>query len=201
MEMSIAKALNPKQEAFVKAYCANDFNATAAARIAGYAEKGIDVQASRLLGHARIKERIHEECRSMLSDLDDLKVQWLNEVRALSFSDIDQVMDLDTKSMLPSSQIPRKARKAIESISRSETMAGTNIKVKMHSKVQALAQLGQFLGLAEGIPVTDPKTVLDAAKRKEMIEFYTARLAKKDDAKPEEPATVPKKRAAKKETP
>jgi phage terminase small subunit len=199
--MSLNAGLNPKQLAFVKAYCSNDFNARDAAKTAGYTGTGLDVTAHRLLNHAKVKEAIREECRAMLSDLDDLKVQWLNEVRALSFSDIDQVMDLDTKSMLPSSQISRKARKAIESISRSETMAGTNIKVKMHSKVQALAQLGQFLGLAEGIPATDPKTVLDAAKRKEMIEFYTARLAKKDEAKPEESATVPKKRAAKKETP
>jgi phage terminase small subunit len=51
--------LNPRQEAFCLAY-ARTGNATRAALEAGYSPKGIDAAAARLLGNARVRDRLKE---------------------------------------------------------------------------------------------------------------------------------------------
>lgn len=56
-ETEAAPALTPRQEAFCRHYLTEP-SGTRAAVMAGYAESGADVQASRLLGNARVLQKI-----------------------------------------------------------------------------------------------------------------------------------------------
>ena len=66
----MANQLNEQQIAFVHAYLINGFNATAAAKSAGYSEKSAYATGPRLLEHAEVKKMILRERKKMQKNAD-----------------------------------------------------------------------------------------------------------------------------------
>lgn len=65
--MSEPKELNPKQDKFCRDYVLNGENGKQAAISAGYSSSTADVQASRLLTHVKVSQRIAELKREVAS--------------------------------------------------------------------------------------------------------------------------------------
>lgn len=146
--------LTPKQKLFVANYLANGFNASKAARDAGYSERSAHVLAQETLQIPKVAEAIKAGCQAILGDVEKLKVKWLKEVNALAFSDFRKVATFDQEGvkLISSDQLDDDTARAIESIESSVTYSKDgqpiiNRKVKLHSKTKGLDTLGKFLGM------------------------------------------------------
>jgi phage terminase small subunit len=79
--------LNDRQIKFIDEYLI-DRNGTQAAIRAGYAEKGADVQAIRMLGNARVKEKIDQRVRKMSKRADITAQRVIEELGEIAFSNM-----------------------------------------------------------------------------------------------------------------
>jgi phage terminase small subunit len=158
-------ALTPKQKLFVANYLANGFNASKAARDAGYSEKTAAASGLENLEKPLIAEAIKKGCEAMLGDVEKLKVRWLQEVNAIAFSDFRNVARFNKYGVevLNSEDIDDDTARAIESIESTTAVTASgheivNRKVKLYSKTKGLDTLGKFLGMlkeeqAQGVTI------------------------------------------------
>jgi phage terminase small subunit len=172
-------ALERRHRKFAQAYVACGYNASEAARIAGYSPK-----TAGLAGHVLLKR---QQVRALIRDIADQTfdpiIMPAKEVlaRASLIARVDPASLYDNLgNMLPMDQIPPEVRAAMESIKtalaikdsgdgQSQTVLGTKT-VKFASKLGALRFLGEYHGLVRGSepqsapppPVDNP---LDVARR------------------------------------
>jgi phage terminase small subunit len=158
-------SLEPRQRRFVEEYLV-DLNATRAAIRAGYSAKSARTQGPYLLSNPVISTAISVEQsrRSKRTGITADRV--LAELAALAFSDVTEVVDWNGEALQirSSKEMPRRVKRAIESITEKPTPFGTSRSVKMHSKTTALKMLMDHLGLnkplgdldkdEEGLPVS-----------------------------------------------
>lgn len=170
--------LSDKQAAFVR-YFLESFNGTQAAIKAGYSEKAARTQASRLLANDNVQDALAVEAKKTIEKSDATKQEVLQEIAAIAFSDIGQVMDWgpDFANIKSPDDIPVLARRAIKRITctKRETDRGTytTTSVEMHEKIKGLEFLFRYWSLADAGSNTatdgDSKSqlgrVLDAARR------------------------------------
>jgi phage terminase small subunit len=160
-------ALNERQQLFVQEYLI-DFNATGAYRRAGYAARtahtaeasafrllrGAEVQAALKDALAARTRRVARRLRMVELRADDV----LEELITVAFATMDDILDFSGERIVykRACDIPQHARDAIESYTEDEhTMTDSQgreytrrrRKVKLWNKLQALAKLGQHLGL------------------------------------------------------
>jgi len=81
--------MNERVKIFIVEYVGNKFNATEAAKRAGYSEKTAYSQGQRLLKNVEVKAGIAEYIKTLLKDTDELTYEWLEEVRKLAFEPIE----------------------------------------------------------------------------------------------------------------
>ncbi len=148
--------VSDKKIVFAHRYLANGKNATEAATFAGYSAKTAYSQGQRLLKDVEVKSIIKKGLEEVLTDLDELKVKWLNEVSALAFSDFRKVAKFDREGveLISSDQLDDDTARAIESVESSVSYSKDgqpiiNRKVKLHSKTKGLDTLGKFLGMLQ----------------------------------------------------
>lgn len=150
--------LNQKQKLFVDYYIANKFNGRHAAIKAGYSKKTADSQASRLLNNDKVKEYLSKRLKQSLKNTDKLKMQIIQTLKDVAFSDITDVMywgedgEVHFKSSV---EIDESVRASISEInSRSNytkegDYLGTDMRVKQADKLKALDMLARFVQLYE----------------------------------------------------
>lgn len=85
-------ALTPKQARFVSEYLI-DLNATQAAIRTGYKPNAADVQGARLLANASVSSAIAEKTKKQLERADLTASRVLEELRRLSFSNVQTLFD------------------------------------------------------------------------------------------------------------
>ena len=138
------KKLEVKQKMFCQEYLL-DLNATRAAARAGYSKKTVNVKGHQLLSKPHIQKHIQElmDKRSKETGIEANRV--VAELAKLAFSDLTDIVKVDGNVItLKSIDVLTPAQRA--SISEiSNTNAG--LRVKMHSKIQALELLGKHLKL------------------------------------------------------
>jgi phage terminase small subunit len=146
--------LTLKQKLFVEYYTSNGFNATKAARDAGYAEKSAQIIGFENLTKPIIAEAIKKACDAIMTDVEKLKVKWLKEVNAIAFSDFRKVAKFNGKGVeLEDSDVmdddTARAIESIESITAYDKQGNEIVtkKVKLYSKTKGLDTLGKFLGI------------------------------------------------------
>lgn len=146
--------LTLKQRLFVEHYIANGFNASKAAKDAGYSPKTCSEMGMENLNKPQIAEAVKKACNAVLSDVEKLKVKWLNEVNAISFSDFRKVAKFNKEGveLTDSDEMDDDTARAIESIESVTTYdkLGDKVvtkKVKLYSKTKGLDTLGKFLGI------------------------------------------------------
>ena len=152
--------LTPKQILFCKEYLI-DFNATRAAKAAGYKEKAAYQSGAENLRKPQIIERLQKEIKAREYRTEITADRVLQEIALLGFSDIAHYVEIGEDGQITTKtfeEMPEHASRAIESISEDriirENPDGTQIivhdkyKFKLHSKIHALEKLFKHLGLA-----------------------------------------------------
>lgn len=89
-----AEKLTPQMEAFCVFYC-ESFNATQAAKKAGYGETGAHVQGSRLLRNPKVQEYIRAHMDSLKVDAEIRKQRTLRQLDVIAFTKVDDLLVLD----------------------------------------------------------------------------------------------------------
>lgn len=145
--------LNPREARFVEEFLL-DLNTTQATIRAGYGRKGADVQGIRLLGNVRVAKAIETAMaeRSVRTRITADKV--LVELGRLAFSDMGNIAAWSDKGVrfTPSDQLSPDERRCVAEVGETiRTMPNgiveRKMKLKLHSKPQALLHLMRHLGL------------------------------------------------------
>jgi phage terminase small subunit len=139
--------LSPKRRRFVEEYLI-DLNAAQAAVRAGYSTRNADTVSHRLMQSDSVKAAISEGLKAKAEAAAIKAEAVVKELAVVGFSNVDNFLTFpDGEIVLRSSEtIPREIKGAISEISSTHTQHGTNIKLKLHNKVNALETLSRLLG-------------------------------------------------------
>lgn len=135
---------NSKYEMFCQQYSI-DSNGKRSAIAAGYSKKTAEVRASQLLRILKVAERVRRLQLeiSALCGVDAKRL--MEEWKKIGFANMKRIMS-GGNAIKDISQLPEEVTAAIESVSVSKTARGKNVKVTMHSKVNALENMGKHVG-------------------------------------------------------
>lgn len=152
---SAKRALKPKQELFCQ-YYTSYWNATRAARDAGYSEKSAMELGYQLLQLPPVQERIEELSGHALKECGVTRERVLTELARIAFLDLRGAYAPDG-SLLAPKDIPEDVIRAVAGIEVDEIwegygenrqQTGVTKKLKLNDKVRALDSLAKHLGLA-----------------------------------------------------
>lgn len=116
------------------------FNATEAAKLAGYSERTARQQGSRLLTNVYIEKYIQERSESILEKLGATQERILAEIVSIAFSNVTDLFEGDWQ-LKSQSDIPRASIAAVKNLTKTET----GLKVEMHDKLGALLKLWELV--------------------------------------------------------
>ena len=147
--MTAKKKLTEKHKLFVKYYPLCKFNAGEAYAKA-YNKKtvtnGCYVNGHKLLKNANIQEALAKSVNRQLAKLDKTQEDVIHELNKIGFSDIKDFMKIN-KNGIKLKDLENVDTSAIESASMTTTKDGETIRLKLHSKNQALKMLGDHFDL------------------------------------------------------
>lgn len=148
----MARELNIKRRLFIKEYLV-DANATQAAIRAGYSPGSARQQASELLTNPHIKSMIEQGLRkkevkieARVDETGDLKARWLDEIKALAFSDLTGMMTTNEHGRLTMSLEEIKKRNLGRLIKKIKFLPGGKAEFDLHPKLPAIELLGKHFG-------------------------------------------------------
>ena len=136
--------LTPRHIAFVDEFM-KDRNAAAAYVRAGYAARGANANAARLIAKDSIAAEIRRRVEKYSTAAGLEAVAILEETKKIAFSDIREAFDPETGALLPIHKIPEKARAAIRSIKMTEVAGRCTKQVRLWDKLAALFKLLEYL--------------------------------------------------------
>ena len=150
-----------RREKFIDEYLRNGYNATAAARAAGYAESGVarssyNLMKSPVVQRAIALRRKEAQMRNNIT-LDRIIV----ELSKIAFFDISKIYD-EKGRLRPIHLIEADARAAIAGVESEELFGRDGIafgilrKVKIVDRVRAMELLAKLLGFSERVTVDVP---------------------------------------------
>lgn len=142
------KTLTAKQARFVEEYLV-DLNAAAAARRAGYKGNHADVIGFQLLGKTLVQAAIEAAQRERSARTGITADRVIAEIAKIAFADPRKVMAWGPGGVqLKDSETLSDADAAIVSeVSESISQSGSSVKVKLHSKLDALEKLAKHVGV------------------------------------------------------
>lgn len=153
-------ALSPKRKRFVEEYLV-DFNGAQAAIRAGYSKKTARTQAERLLTKVDVKEAVAEGQARKREESELSQIRVLEEFATIALSNISDFLSFGPGGVIlkNSQDISRHLLACVSEVSSCDTANGTQIKFKLHNKVDALNSVCKLLGFP-----TSATTPEDAAK-------------------------------------
>jgi phage terminase small subunit len=131
--------MTPKEITFANHYLAT-FNATEAAKLAGYSERTARQQGYENLTKPYIKKYIQERSESILEKLGATQERILAEIVAIAFSNVTDLFEGDWQ-LKKQSDIPKASIAAVKNLTKTET----GVKVEMHDKLGALLKLWELV--------------------------------------------------------
>ena len=143
--MAVSKQkLTGKQQRFVEEYVV-DLNATQACIRAGYAPKAASVTGTRTLANAKVQAALAKVLTKRSKRTEITADNVLREYARLAFADVTDVVSVrgSTVTVKSFEDLPKSVTAAIAEVS--ETKDG--LRLKFHSKTQALEALSRHLGL------------------------------------------------------
>jgi phage terminase small subunit len=161
------RTLTPKQQLFCLEYIV-DLNATQAAIRAGYRPHRAHVTGSYLTGISLVQAEIARLMAERRERTEVTADQVIRELSRIAFADIGDVCEWSDKTvkLKDSGTLSASARGAVAEVAQGQF----GVKVKMHSKTDALGKLAQHLGL-----LIDAKVIADMQKQlKELADARTA---------------------------
>lgn len=141
-------ALTPKQARFVEEYLI-DLNASAAARRAEYSPKRADAIGFNLLRKAEIQSAIEAAQRERSARTGITADRVIQEIARIAFADPRTVMTWgpDGVQARDSAELTDDEAAAVSEVSQTVTKDGGSMRVKLHSKTDALDKMCRHLGL------------------------------------------------------
>lgn len=95
-----SKECNEKQREFIRQYII-DFNGTAAAIRAGYAEKSAPARASDLLRKRKVREELNRQLDEIFkSDKQEIKARVIQMLQKIAQHDISEFIEIKTKTVV-----------------------------------------------------------------------------------------------------
>jgi len=176
--MSAYSQLSRRRQLFVDAYVRRGVG-TEAIKEAGFIGRRPDVAAAKFLAKPEVRAAIEEKRGEAIAKAGVRAVRVLEELAAIALLDPADLFD-ETGAMRPLKDVPRETRAALSALDVEEVrLDGVSIgqvkKLRMHSKVEALKLLGQYLKLfaervehtgRDGGPIqTEELSELDKARR------------------------------------
>lgn len=155
-----------RHEIFVREYLIH-FNASEAARAAGYSPDSAGSIGHELLKKPEIQTRLADAASTRVRKLDITGDRILMEVARIAFVDLARAYDPEG-NLLPLNRIPEDVRRAIAAVDVFEEFLGRGYdkakightkKLKLHDKLKALELLGRWKELAlwkDSLEVDDP---------------------------------------------
>lgn len=172
-EVASTRPLTPRELMFVERYVLC-FNATQAAREAGYSERSAYAQGSRLLKRHEVKEAVAQILSDRTLKNAELAEQVIQELRLIALSNIRDVMrvdpetgkiyvrDLDSLTPEQSRLIMELGQHTTEHCDEEgRVLERVELKVKLHPKLGALQTLARILGLEAPAVVKNEHTGKD----------------------------------------
>ncbi len=143
----IDKKLNDNQLRFCEEYLV-DFNATRAAKAAGYSEKTARTIGSKLLTHVDIQSKIKELADDVMKKSGDPRLRVILELQMIAFGDMKDFMEWkDGKIEWKDSKLLGDKTRLVQEIAESYSANGGSRKIKLHDKLKALEMLSKYYGL------------------------------------------------------
>jgi len=146
--------LNDKQIAFTRFYI-NEFNATKAAKRAGYSEKTCESQGSTLLRNPKVQAEVRRLIEEKEGSYDIERKGVLNELAKIAFSNISDFCLWSNEGIdyIDSKNLLKKQTAAIKKITckkvDGEKSTTTTVSIELWDKAKSLELLGKHLGLFE----------------------------------------------------
>jgi phage terminase small subunit len=150
--------LTDKQEAFVREYCSNGWNATKAVIAAGYTAKNIGTAQSigtENLSKPVIDLAISKKKAELAKKCEVTQEMIVAEMVKVGMANVQDYMDTNN-AVRDISELPKDVAAAVESIQVDVRYDGGDstgytekVRLKLHSKLTALDQLARHLGLFE----------------------------------------------------
>ena len=156
MARELFKGLNERQIKFCENYLTNGLNGSKAALDAGYAEKGVDTAASRLLRDVKVKDYLDSKRQKVADKFEITHDKITEKLAEIAFSGLGQVVGQDESGN------PRLNEDAdfnmLDNVSFSESSStnqfgGSEAKsfsIKRSDRLKALDMLSKHLGYYDG---------------------------------------------------
>lgn len=146
---SATTGITPRQQRFVDEYLV-DLNATQAATRAGYSARTANEQGARLLAKASVQEAIAAKQQRLAIKCEISAERVLEEYRRIAFADPRAVLAWGPEGvkLRPSDDLKPEEAALVSEVS--ETKDG--MRIKLHSKLDALGSLAKHLGLFKEAP-------------------------------------------------
>jgi phage terminase small subunit len=140
--------LTPKQARFVEEYLV-DLNAAAAARRAGYSENRSMEIGYQLLQKTPVQAAIEAAQRERSARTGITADRVIAEIAKIAFADPRKVMEWGPGgvTMKDSKDLTDADAAIVSEVSESISQAGSSVKVKLHSKLDALEKLARHVGV------------------------------------------------------
>lgn len=142
------KRFTNKQELFVQEYLI-DFNASRAARAAGYSEKTAGVMGHTLLKNPKIQQAIRKAMDERAERTKVTQDKVLTELAKIAFSDMRSFLKWDSYgvTLVSSTELSDADAGCVVEVSQKDSQFGRDIRFKLHDKKSALELLGRHLGM------------------------------------------------------
>ena len=140
-------SLSLRQRLFVAEYLGNGFNASRAARAAGYSESTAAHQSSRLARNPKLARIVAEQAQKEMARREITAERVLDEMAKLAFFDPRRIFDANG-NLLPPGQMGDEEAAAIAGLDLRQMQDGSEMKkIKLADKLKSLEMLGRYLRL------------------------------------------------------
>lgn len=167
---------NSKWERFCREYV-KDLNATQAYIRAGYAKKGAETSASRLLTNVKVKSRIAELQDRVEEVIEDDAKRIREDLRAMSRVSVEDIFN-DNHTIKEFSEMTRGARLLVQGF---KYKMGELTEVKIYDKLKTIDMLGRHFAVSAW---EENVNLHDVDSRVERMRRYQARIGKRGKMNP-----------------
>ena len=183
--------MTPKQARFVKEYLI-DLNATQAAIRAGYAPANANVEGSRLLANANIRDAIASAQAARCQRLEITADRVVQEYARVAFANMGDYLTFgpDGPVVRDLATLTPGQCAAIREVAQAHTGSGNGVRIRLHDKLAALAALARHLGLnaperlASKYTRADQISPLEAGEAARLIAFALAKAGTEQPQRP-----------------
>jgi phage terminase small subunit len=163
--------LTAKQKKFVSAYLVNGNNATKAAITAGYSEKTAAAIGAENLTKPLIKQAVEAAQKKTADKFEITRDMIAAELAKIGFGNMGDFATWGQAgvALVHSDDLTEAQKSIVSEITETTSESGATVKLKLHPKVTALADLAKLLGLNKPVEVVFPANDVPPISKVEIV--------------------------------